>query len=96
MMRGFVTAMQIPIFDRVNQIAFKYRDLRQIPLVKEDVARLRELKQSAVTKNGGEAITESDIGAIEDLVPPCRFASLNKTASQIKIQIRPGFGCCSK
>ena len=89
MIRGLVEAMEIPIFNRVSQINYMFKDLSDIQLDKEDVARMHELEQISVSKRSGKLVDESDIKAVGDIVPPCRLASVHTTENQIKIN--PGF-----
>lgn len=91
MVRTLVEAMEIPIFNRVTQLNYSYKDLSDIPLDKADVARLRELERISVSKrNRKQRVNESDVKLIRDFVPPCRLASMNKTKNQIDIKVAPG------
>jgi hypothetical protein len=89
--RGLVEAMEIPIFNRISEINYEVRDLNQIQLDKEDVMRLRELEKITVLKRGKEQVNESDVSAVESIVPLCRLASIDKAKNQIKVEVRPEF-----
>jgi hypothetical protein len=95
--RRFVEALEIPIFNRVNEISYEVTNLSEIQLRKEQVARLHELEQILVSRRGVKPFDESEIKAAEEIVPACRLASVEKTKNQISIKLNPGsqLACCA-
>ena len=90
--------MEIPIFDRVTQINFKFEDVSEIRLDKEDVAKMHRLEKISVSKRRQKVVSESDVKAVENFVPPCRLALVDKTEHQVNVTVRPGYriACCSQ
>ena len=88
--RGLVEAMEIPIFNRVKQINYMFKDLGEIQLDKKDVARMHELEQISVSKRGEKLVTESDVKAVGDIVPPLTlgFSGQDKEADQYQVKPR--------
>ena len=96
--RSLVEAMKIPIFNRISQINYEYKDLSKIPLDRELVAGMHELKHISVSNRSEKLVNEVDAKSVQDIVPPCRLASVDKTSNQINIKVNPGFtlACCSQ
>ena len=82
-----VQAMGIPIFNRISEISYVFRDLSEIQLETEDVARMHDLEHISVSKRNETIVNESDVKTVRDIVPPCRLASLGKIVNQIKIKV---------
>jgi hypothetical protein len=85
--RGLVEAMHVPIFNRVTQIRYEFKDVREIPLNKEDVARLSQLEQISVTKRSKTNVTASEIDVVREFVPTCRVASLQQAQNEISLEL---------
>ena len=90
--------MEIPIFNRISEISYVFRDLNDIQLEKEDVARMQNLEHISASKRNEKFVDESDVRAVGDVVPPCRLASVDKIKNQINVKVNPGsmFACASR
>jgi hypothetical protein len=95
--RRLLEVLEIPIFNRVNEISYQVTNLSEIQLRKEEVSRLHKLERILVTRRGVKPVDESEIKAAEDIVPACRLASVEKTKNQISIKVNPGsqLACCA-
>ena len=96
--RGLVEALEIPIFNRVSQIRYRLKDVSGIQLDKQDVARLDQLQEISVTTRGNTRVNDADVKTVEDIIPACRTASVDKTENQINVRVTPGtaLACCSR
>lgn len=95
--RRLVEALEIPIFNRINEISYRVTNLSDIRLRKEEVARLRELEQIVISRRGAKPVDESEIKKVEDIVPACRLARVETTKNKISLKVNPGsrLACCS-
>ena len=91
-------ALEIPIFNRINQISYKVTNLSEIQLRKEEVARLHELEQILISRRGVKPFDESEVKAAEAFVPACRLASVEQAKNRINIRVDPSsqLACCSQ
>ncbi len=88
--------MGIPIFNRVSKISYRYRDVQEILLDREDVASMGDLKTISVSKLR-EGLDESDVSRIGEMVPPCRLAAVDAAKNDVNVKLKPGltFTSCS-
>ena len=95
LLRGLIEKMEWPIFYRITRIEYSLAKPTEIPLSREIVARMYELEQISVSKFSDEAISQTDIKAIEEAIPPCRLASISNTSREIDVALNSGsiFGC---
>ena len=86
-----IQATELPLFDRVSQINYRVADPTQIKLAREDVVRMRELRQITVAKKRARTLSDTEVHAVTDIVPPCRLASVEKRPkAQIAVNMKPG------
>lgn len=87
--------LEIPIFNRVEEVGFLLNDFNEIPLEKDDLDNFSELRQFTVSKKGRVALSESDMELVKELVPAGRVASVEKTEKRVSIQVgeNAAFAC---
>ena len=83
---GLVNRLQIPFFNRIEEIDFFVSDVDKIPLETDDLAKLSRLEKFSV-RYKGQVLSESDLQTIESKVPKCNVASIEKTNKQVDIQL---------
>ena len=83
---GLVNRLQIPFFDRIEEIDFFLFDVKKIPLATDDLAKLSRLEKFSV-RYKGQMLSKSDLLTIESKVSKCRVGSIEKTDKQVDIQL---------
>ena len=97
-MRGVIELLRIPIFNRISQLSYNFKDFNEIQLEREDLLRMPELELISVFKRSKERVNQSDVEAAGELVPPCRLDSMAAAADKITIKLNPRsvFACCAQ
>ena len=70
-LRSLVEKVGVNFFNRVSSISFKVRDMNEVSLNREAIAKLEDLKQIAVWKLSTPLPSEADVDAVRKIVPPC-------------------------
>lgn len=93
-LRELVTALDVPIFNRIQRISYVLSDVNKIPLGKTEVARLSELNEISVVKKGKQPISTTEAKTIGDLVPACQLVSVKQSKNQVDVKLNR-LACCS-
>lgn len=87
---AFASQWNIPIFDRVKSLRYEFRNLDQIKLDDEDVAKMTRLQEIVIAKKSSQKLTAEDARAAEGLIPACRLVSSTQADNKISLALRPG------
>jgi len=96
-LRRVTESLKIPFFNRVSEIRYAVRDMSEIQLEQDEVARLRRLEKISVSRYGAKPFDADDINAAESIVPPCRLGNVETAKNRIEIDVVAAsrLACCA-
>jgi len=94
MTQELMSLLGVPIFNHVEQVYLEVKDASKVTVKKADLMKLPGLERFTVRQKISD-LSETAAQAIQDKVSPCRISSLEKTKSEVKIELNTNslFSC---